>query len=88
MDNQKKVFTIGSLLFMALALAYFLMPSNALGQATIPTRTPKPEPTEDDGGGGGGSKPPPTHEPAPTAEPTQVPAPPSAVPPTATAVPT
>jgi hypothetical protein len=90
MDNRKKLFVIFSAFLLVLAVVSLSMPRDAFSQATIPTRTPKPDPTDDSGGGGGGgeNKPNPPDQPDPTAEPTQEALPPTAVPPAATAVPT
>jgi len=84
MDKHKKLLALCCSLLLIVGMTAISIPRSAHGQATIPTRTPKPEPTEDNGGGGG-SKPKPTNQPAPTAKPTQTP---SATTVPATAVPT
>jgi hypothetical protein len=76
MVKRKKLLAICCSLILAVGVIALFIPHSAHGQATIPTRTPKPEPTDDDGGGsggggGGGSKPNPPDEQSPTAEPTQ-----------------
>ena len=91
MDKRKKLFAICCSLILAMVFISISIPRSAHGQATIPTRTPKPDPTDDDGGGsggggGGGSKPNPTAEPTSTPEPTQGSTQPTAV--QTTAVPT
>lgn len=81
--RQKRIVTwlLATLLLLA-GTAVLSTPRAALGQMTIPTRTPKPEtqptspppePTDDNGGGGGGN-----NNPNPTNPPPQETAPPEA----------
>ena len=72
MLSQKNLIAACCVLALLLAMAAFTAPRLALGQMTIPTRTPvpdggspdpEPEPTDDNGGGG--NQPQPTEEPDP-----------------------
>ena len=97
MPDRKNLFIFFCALLLLFAAAAVMPARQALGQMTIPTRTPvpdggggpdpEPEPTDDNGGGGGGGggdkDPQPTDEPQP--EPTDEPQPTSVRP---TAVPT
>lgn len=98
MYSGRTLFAVVCVLAFMLAIAALSVPQLALGQMTIPTRTPvpdggsppdpepEPKPTEDDGGDNDKPKPPPAEpQPSDTPEPSPSPVPPLPPP---TAVPT
>lgn len=92
MLSRRSLFAVVCVLIFLLATAALSVPRLALGQMTIPTRTPvpdggsTPEPQPTDDNSGGGNKPNPTTEPQPTDESQPTPSPEPSLPPATTVV--